>query len=62
MIKSIDGPQTGDQITVAYEAKLLTGGASDGIVIESEAEFNFILGNKRAPKCLELAVKEMSLH
>ena len=58
-----DRRQTGEElITVAYEAKLLTGGATDGIVIEREAEFKFLLGNKEAPECLELAVKEMSLH
>ena len=54
-------PQIGDQITIAYEARLATGGAMDGQVIENEANFNFILGNGKAPKCLDLAVKEMSL-
>ena len=61
-IESTAEPSTGDQITIAYEARLLTGSALNGQVIESEAEFKFILGNRRAPKCLELAVKEMSLH
>ena len=52
-----DSPKSGDQVTISYQATLNSGGISDGQIIENESEFKFVLGNGKAPECVEMAVR-----
>ena len=54
-------PLKGDQVTISFEGRLVSGGALNGQIVEKESSFNFTLGADKSSKCFDLAISEMSL-